>query len=136
MGYQDAKITESGNTLQVVGSPVFQVPDWTGNGALTYTLPLTNNWNSVSVIDYSYVGSSYSANNNPTEPRKRPAYRLLNARFAFAHGATELALVGKNLTNEVTNLADNRSIAAEINGRPRLVLNQPRTIGIEFTQRF
>jgi hypothetical protein len=90
----------------------------------------------VSVIDYSYVGSSYSANNNPTEPRKRPAYRLLNARFAFAHGATELALVGKNLTNEVTNLADNRSIAAEVPGRPRLFLNQPRTIGLEVTHRF
>jgi outer membrane receptor protein involved in Fe transport len=115
---------------------VFQVPDWTGNGALTYTLPLTNNWSSVSVIDYSYVGSSYSANNSPTEPRKRPAYRLLNARFAVSHGATELALVGKNLTNEVTNLADNRSIAAEVPGRPRLFLNQPRTIGIEVTQRF
>src|SRR5215469_10384003 len=134
--YQDAKTTEKGNSPQPVGSPVFQVPDWTGNGALTYTFPLTSSWNSVSVIDYSYVGSSYSANNNPTEPRKRPAYRLLNARFAFAHGATELALVGKNLTNEVTNLADNRSIAAEVPGRPRLFLNQPRTIGIEFTQRF
>jgi outer membrane receptor protein involved in Fe transport len=136
VGYQDAKITEKGNSPQPVGSPVFQVPDWTGNGALTYTLPITSGWNSVSVIDYSYVGSSYSANNNPTEPRKRPAYRLLNARFAFAHGATELALVGKNLTNEVTNLADNRSIAAEVPGRPRLFLNQPRTIGIEVTQRF
>jgi len=112
------------------------VPDWTGNGALTYTLPLTSKWNSVSVIDYSYVGSSYSANNSPTEPRKRPAYRLLNARVAFSNGATELALVGKNLTNEVTNLADNRSIAAEVPGRPRLFLNQPRTIGIEVTQRF
>jgi len=136
VGYQDAKITESGNTLQVVGSPVFQVPDWTGNGALTYTLPLTNKWNSVSVVDYSYVASSYSANNNPVEPRKRPAYRLLNARFAFGNGTTEFALVGKNLTNEVTNLADNRSIAAEVPGRPRLFLNQPRTIGIEVTQRF
>jgi outer membrane receptor protein involved in Fe transport len=136
VGYQDAKITESGNSLQVVGSPVFQVPDWTGNGALTYTLPLTNKWNSVSVIDYSYVGSSYSANNGPTEPRKRPAYRLLNARFGFGNGATEFALVGKNLTNEVTNLADNRSIAAEVTGRPRLFLNQPRTIGLEVTQRF
>ena len=134
--YQHAKITEKGESPQPVGSPVFNVPDWTGNGALTYTFPLTTSWNSVSVIDYSYVGSSYSANNNPTEPRKRPAYRLLNARFAFAHGATELALVGKNLTNEVTNLADNRSIAAEVPGRPRLFLNQPRTIGIEFTQRF
>jgi len=36
----------------------------------------------------------------------------------------------------VTNLGDNRSIAAEVPGRPRLFLNQPRTIGIEFTQRF
>ncbi len=136
LGYQDAKITEKGNSPQPVGSPVFQVPDWTGNGALTYTFPLTGKWNSVSVIDYSYVGSSYSANNNPTEPRKRPAYHLLNARFGFGNGTTEFALVGKNLTNEVTNLADNRSIAAEVPGRPRLFLNQPRTIGIEFTQHF
>jgi iron complex outermembrane recepter protein len=136
VGYQDAKITEKGNSPQPVGSPVFQVPDWTGNGALTYTLPLTNRWNSVSVVDYSYVGSSYSANNSPTEPRKRPAYRLLNARLGFGNGTTELALVGKNLTNEVTNLADNRSIAAEVPGRPRLFLNQPRTIGIEVTHHF
>jgi outer membrane receptor protein involved in Fe transport len=136
VGYQDAKITEKGNSPQPVGSPVYQVPDWTGNAAATYTLPLTNLWNLVSVVDYSYVGSSYSANNSPTEPRKRPAYHLLNARFAFGNGTTEFALVGKNLTNEVTNLADNRSIAAEVPGRPRLFLNQPRTIGIEFTQRF
>jgi outer membrane receptor protein involved in Fe transport len=136
LGYQDAKITEKGNSPQPVGSPVFQVPDWTGNGALTYTLPLSNDWNSVSVIDYSYVGSSYSANNSPTEPRKRPAYRLLNARFALSTGKTEFALVGKNLTNEVTNLGDNRSIAAEVPGRPRLFLNQPRTVGLEVTHHF
>jgi outer membrane receptor protein involved in Fe transport len=134
LGYQDAKITEKGNSPQPVGSPVFQVPDWTGNGALTYTLPVTNKWSSVSVVDYSYVGSSYSSNNQ--QPRKRPAYRLLNARIALSNGATEFALVGKNLTNEVANLSDNRSIAAEVPGRPRLFLNQPRTIGIEFTQRF
>jgi outer membrane receptor protein involved in Fe transport len=137
LGYQDSKITEKGESPQPVGSPVFNTPDWTGNGALTYTLPLTNDWNSVSVVDYSYLGSSYSANNSPTEPRKRPAYRLLNARLAFSkNGKTEFALVGKNLTNEVTNLGDNRSIAAEVPGRPRLFINQPRTIGIEFTQRF
>jgi hypothetical protein len=88
----------------------------------------------VSVIDYSYVGSSYSSNNQ--QSRKRPAYHLLNARFGFGNGRTEFALVGKNLTNETTNLADNRSIAAEVPGRPRLFLNQPRTIGIEFTQHF
>jgi iron complex outermembrane recepter protein len=136
VGYQHAKITEKGESPQPVGSPVFNTPDWTGNAALTYTLPLTSNWNSVSVLDYSYVGSSYSANNNPTDPRKRPAYRLLNARLAFSNGKTELALVGKNLTNEVTNLGDNRSIAAEVPGRPRLFINQPRTIGVEASVRF
>jgi outer membrane receptor protein involved in Fe transport len=136
VGYQDAKITEKGESPQPVGSPVFQVPDWTGNGALTYNTPLTTRWNLVGVLDYSYVGSSYSSSNSSTNPRKRPAYRLLNARIACSNGATEVALVGKNLTDEVTNLGDNRSIAAEVPGRPRLFLNQPRTIGIEVTQRF
>jgi outer membrane receptor protein involved in Fe transport len=44
--------------------------------------------------------------------------------------------VGKNLTNEVTNLGDNRSIAAEVPGRPRLFINQPLTLGVEFIHRF
>jgi hypothetical protein len=47
-----------------------------------------------------------------------------------------VALVGKNLANEVANLGDNRSIAAEILGRPRLFVNQPRTVGVEFRQSF
>jgi len=136
IGYQHAKITEKGESPQPVGSPVFQVPDWTGSGALTYTTPLTNRWNLVGVVDYSYMGSSYSSSNSITDPRKRPAYRLLNARIACSNGATEFALVAKNLTDEVVNLGDNRSLAAEVPGRPRLFLNQPRTIGIEFTQHF
>ena len=75
--------------------------------------------------------SSFSGNNNPSDPRKRPAYRLLDARLAVSHNGLEVALVGKNLTNEVANLGDNRSIAAEVPGRPRLFVNQPRTVGVE-----
>ena len=71
-----------------------------------------------------------------TSPRKRPSYRLLDARVAFSNGALELALVGKNLTNEVANLGDNRSIAAEVPGRPRLFVNQPRTLGVEMRTSF
>jgi hypothetical protein len=86
--------------------------------------------------DYSYVGRSFSANNDPANPRERGAYRLIDARVAFAHGPMEIALVGKNLANELANLGDNRSIAAEVPGRPRLFVNQPRTIGVEFRQSF
>jgi outer membrane receptor protein involved in Fe transport len=137
MGYQNAKITEAGvESPQAVGSPIYQVPDWTGNASASYTTPLTSEWKMVSGADYSYIGRSYSGNNQPSDPRLRPAYRLIDARLAFDHGPLEIALVGKNLANEVANLGDSRSIAAETPGRPRLLVNQPRTIGVEFRQSF
>jgi iron complex outermembrane recepter protein len=137
LGYQNAQITQASiESPQAVGSPIYQVPDWTGNGSVSYTLPLAGGWNEVSNLDYSYIGRSFSGNNEPSDPRLRPSYRLLNARLALNHGPFELALVGKNLTNEVANLGDSRSIAAETPGRPRLFVNQPRTVGIEFRQSF
>jgi outer membrane receptor protein involved in Fe transport len=137
LGYQDAKITQgSAASPQQPGSPLYQVPDWTGNGSATYTAPLTPRWNFVSELDYSYVGRSFSGNNVPADPRERPSYRLIDARFALAKGPFQVALVGKNLANEIANLGDSRSIAAETPGRPRLFTNTPRTIGIEFRDSF
>jgi iron complex outermembrane receptor protein len=136
VGYQNAKITETGASAQPVGTPVFNVPNWTGNGSLSYSRPISGAWNFVSEVDYAYVGSSYSSSNAFDTSRKRPAYRVLDARVGFGTGSTEFALVGKNLTNEVTNLGDNRSIAAEVPGRPRLFINQPLTIGVEARKNF
>ncbi len=137
IGYQNAKITQqSQSSPQQVGSPIYQVPDWTGNASAAYTTDLTSSWKMITGADYAYVGRSFSANNDPANPRERGAYRLLNARLAFAHGPLEIALVGKNLANELANLGDNRSIAAEVPGRPRLFINQPRTLGVEFRQSF
>jgi len=137
LGYQDAKITQTApGSPQPVGSPVYQVPDWTGNGAVSYTTQLSTDWKMISGTDYSYIGRSYSGNNDPLNPRLRPSYRLINARMAFDKGAFEIAIVGKNLGNEVANLGDNRSLAAEVPGRARLFVNQPRTLGVEFRQSF
>jgi iron complex outermembrane receptor protein len=135
-GYQDAKITEKGASPQPVGSPVFQVPNWTGNASLSYNRPISSHWDLTGGLDWSYIGSSFSGNNSPSDPRKRPAYRLLDARLAATHDGLEVAVVGKNLTNEVANLGDNRSIAAEVPGRPRLFINQPRTVGLEMRVSF
>jgi hypothetical protein len=55
---------------------------------------------------------------------------------ALTFSQYEVALVGKNLTNDHANLADNRSIAVELPGRPRIVTNQPITFGIEFRATF
>ena len=140
VGYQHAVITKAGaggeqSPLQP-GDRVYQVPEWTANTSLTYTIPLSSRFSLVNNLTYSYVGDSKSANNDPFNPRTRSAYSLLDARFGLAFGRNELALVGKNLTNEQANLADNRSIAVELPGRPRIVTNQPVTIGIEFRSTF
>ena len=140
VGYQHAVITKAGaggteSPLQP-GDRVYQVPDWTANGSATYTMPLTSRFSLVNNLTYSYVGESKSANNDPFDPRTRSPYSLLDARCALVFGHSEVALVGKNLTNEHANLADNRSIAVELPGRPRIVTNRPITIGIEFRSTF
>lgn len=140
VGYQNAKITAGPSTGSALylppGSKVFMVPDWTGDVSATYTVPMTSEWNFQAGGDFSYVGRSFSGNNTPNDPRERPGYHLLNARFAFTHNRMDIALVGKNLTNEAANLGDSRSLAAEVPGRPRLFVNQPRTVGVEFREHF
>jgi iron complex outermembrane recepter protein len=143
VGYQKAKITEASTfSPQKPGDPVFQVPDWTGNASASWTQPLFSaGWTLVGAVDYSYVGRSFSANNlTPVSgvftTRERPSYELLNARIALQHGSWEAAIFGKNLTNEHANLGDSRSIAAETAGRPRLLVNQPQTFGIEVRAHF
>ncbi len=137
VGYEHAIITSAGATSpQQPGDRVSQVPDWTGNVSATFTHTFGAGLKSTMNLTYSYVGESLSANNDPTNPRIRPPYELLDARFALSRNAYEIALFAKNLTNEHANLADNRSIAAELPGHPRIVTNQPRTIGIELRAKF
>ena len=92
------------------------MPDWTGNASAVWTQPVWASDKLIAEIDYSYVGRSFSANNiaAPTfTTRERPSYELVDARIALKHGDWEVAVVGKNLTNEHADLADSRSIAAE-----------------------
>lgn len=137
IGYTHAVVTAAGATSpQQPGSPVYQVPDWTGNAGVTYTQGLTPSVDLVSNLNYSYVGESKSGNNNPYVPRTRAPYSLLDSRIAVTWQNYQLAFVGKNLTNEHANLSDNGSLGAEVVGRPRIVVNQPRTLGLEFIAKF
>jgi hypothetical protein len=42
----------------------------------------------------------------------------------------------KNLTNEHANLGDAILIGAELPGQPRILINQPPTVGVEERVRF
>src|SRR5450631_983135 len=142
VGNQNARITQPDSALspQKEGDPVFEVPDWTGNASAAWTARFADDYKLVAEADYSYVGHSFSANNlspaNGFATRLRPHYDLVNSRIALSHGKMEYAFVGKNLANESANLGDNRSLAAETPGRPRLIVNQPRTFGIEVRASF
>lgn len=136
-GYNDARITEVGEgTGQALGDPIFQVPDWTFATNAEYMAPVFGDFDGFFRVDYSYVGQSFSANNNPTDPRVRPSYELLDARFGIISNDIEVIVYAKNLTNEIANLADNRSIGLEVNNLQRIVTNRPRTIGVEVRKRF
>lgn len=140
LGYNHAVITKasSGGAIspQAIGSPVYQIPDWTGSVGATYTQRFSGDYKLVLNSEYSYVGRSFSGNNDPSNPRERAAYRLLDLRMALPWERYEAAIFAKNVTNDHANLSDNRSIVVETPGRPRVVTNQPRTVGVEFRARF
>ena len=138
LGYQRARITAASALLPSlkVGDRVYQVPDWTGNASATYTIRLAQARSLLATLSYSYTGDSVSASVNANFPRVRPSYNILDLRLAYALRDYEVAVVGKNLTNTEANLGDNRSLAAETIGRPRIVVNAPRMIGAEFRMKF
>ena len=138
-GYTDAKITK-GNLLAgtTEGDRVTQVPKITFNAAAEYSFPVISGWEGYLRGDYSYYDDSLSGNNSGTlPPRVRDSFELLNFRVgAFQAGSWDVALFAKNVTNEHANLSDNRSIAAEKPGRPRIVTNRPRSFGLEVRRDF
>jgi iron complex outermembrane recepter protein len=138
VGFQHARISKSSPLIPSLqeGDRVYEVPDWTANVGATYTIPLTDESGFVGTVNYSYTGDSVSASVDTNDPRLRPGYSLLDATLGYRLRNYEIAFVGKNLTNTEANLGDNRSLAAETVGRPRIVVNPPRTLGIELRAKF
>jgi iron complex outermembrane recepter protein len=136
VGYNDARITKQGLTPQAVGTPVYQVPDLTLNANAEYERQLSGTWAGFTRVYYSHTGESFSANNSQFEPLRRPAYNLTDIRVGMRSDRYEFAAFVKNLTNEHANLADAILIGAELPGQPRMLINQPRTAGVEARMRF
>jgi outer membrane receptor protein involved in Fe transport len=137
VGYNHARITQAGSgTVQQVGDRLQQVPDWNLAGNIEYEGLVSGAWRGFGRLDVTYTSSSLSANNSPTNPRVRPDYTLVDVRLGVRQDQYEVTAFARNLTNEHANLSDNVSIGAEYPGRPRIVTNRPRTIGVESRIRF
>ena len=139
VGYTDAKITDDGGVAGVaIGDKVQGVPDWTGTVSVQYIWPAFGDWEGLFRADGNYYGRSFSANNEGVgaDARLRDSWSALNIRAGIISEKWELILFANNVTDERASLADSRSIAAELPGRQRLVVNRPRTIGVEARMRF
>jgi outer membrane receptor protein involved in Fe transport len=130
-GYTDAYITNNGGlngtAAAAVGSPVQNAPKWTISSALDIDRNL-GDLPAFFHVDYAYVGSSYNARNTP---RIRPSYSLVNLRTGVDIKNWEIAFFVKNLTNKAADFGDVPPLVVQLPGRPRIAINQPRTIGLE-----
>ncbi|GAA6152487.1 TonB-dependent receptor [Pseudoteredinibacter isoporae] len=134
-GYTDAEFTETLAGINQKGDPLQFVPDITAAlSADYYQADAFDGWDFFLRADVSYVGESTSRVNSAT--RVRDAYEQINLRVGIRDERYRLTLFANNLSNEIANLADNRSLAAETPGRPRFVVSRPRTLGLEFALEF
>lgn len=135
VGYDDARITktEAGSNY-VVGQPLNGVPKWTASFQGEYVMP--TRFGSVFFRgQYSYAGPSVSYANDPAG-RRREGYSLVQLRTGATTGPWLASLFVKNLFDVRANLGDEQSEVSEIPDRPRWLVGQPRTIGIELRRTF
>lgn len=139
-GYTSARFSEDfGNDFINAGDPLQQVPKVTVSATVEYVRP-----DVFSGVDFfvrgdgSFIGDSITRTNSSSdEPtRDRESYEQINFRIGLEKERWTVALFARNLTNNIANIGDNRSIAAETPGRIRFVVSRPRTVGIDLQYRF
>ena len=136
-GFDNAKITAvpaSGASAFIVGQPLSGVPKLTASLLSDYTVP-TSVGDAFLRAQYSFTGRSISYSNDPLG-RERSPYSLVDLHVGLKRGSLEASLFAKNLLDKRANLGDEQSEISEIPGRPRWLIAQPRTVGIELRYGF
>lgn len=138
VGYTDAEFTETVPGLVNEGDRLQQVPRLTASGSFDYTFDGEIISGSETFIrgSIAHVGSSISRTVDSGNPRIRPSYVIANTRLGIKNDAWQAAIFVDNIFDETAVFGDNRTLAAESLGRPRIVRNRPRTIGLDLRTNF
>jgi len=141
VGYDNAHITSvpAGDTGFVVGQELNGVPKLTASILGEYARP-TSFGEAFVRGQYSFTGRSVSYSVVPVQDggRVREQYALTDLHFGSLIGTWETSLFVKNLFDVRGNLGDEQSETSELQNplRPRYMITQPRTIGLEVRWRF
>jgi outer membrane receptor protein involved in Fe transport len=140
-GYDNAKITSVpiGATGFVAGQSLNGVPKLTASLLADYSVPTAFGAAFIRP-QYSFTGRSvsYSVLSVQQGGRVRDAYSLVDLHVGGTTGPWEASLFAKNLFDVRANLGDEQSETTELQNplRPRWLIAQPRTIGVEIKYRF
>jgi len=140
VGYEDATITGAktlpdGQVLGFpVGSPLSGVPKWTASLRASYSIPTALGAAFVRG-EYSFVGSSLSLANGGAG-LYRGEYSLVDLRGGLQFHDWTATLFAQNLLNKAANYGDVVAAAGVVPGQTRLVVAQPRTVGLELQRSF
>jgi iron complex outermembrane recepter protein len=140
-GYDNAKITSvpPGATGFVVGQALNGVPKLTASLLGEYAVPVSFGEAFVrSTISFTGKSVSYSVIPIQDGGRVREAYSLVDLAVGGKTGPYEISVFAKNLFDTRANLGDEQSETVELQNplRPRWMIAQPRTVGIELKWRF
>lgn len=142
--YLKAKLQQDLPTLGAFeGDQILYVPEWQYSLYAETTFPILETNEGFARLDYQYTGSSFANYSRLGDGTRDPvaridAVRLWNFRAGLRRDNWEFALAGQNLLNKVfrQSLDPNAQITFAIPGRPRYVVNRPRTISLSVTYQF
>jgi outer membrane receptor protein involved in Fe transport len=120
-------------TNTVKGQKLLDVPDFTENTSVIYSMPVLSTYTFNVRGTYSYVGPmqdiTYVRND-------LPGYALVNARAGLTSDKYSVSLFCDNVTNKLAFLTNNVAQTVNIPSLNRLITNQPRTIGVDLQVHF
>ncbi|HWJ36733.1 MAG TPA: TonB-dependent receptor [Steroidobacteraceae bacterium] len=134
-GYTNATINDPAPNLNLApGTPVLNIPKYTGSGAITYARPLTAATTLMARAAATYFGA---LTDEAYTYVRLPGYTLVEARVGLVADRWSIYVTGANLTNKIAELsANNTSFTSNSPNLVRITTNQPRTIGLEATTKF
>ncbi len=138
--YENATCTAAQSLAAGFGNPCSQdltdkdlanAPEWSGNIGLDQEFALNDNLMLRAHVDVAYTGEQYLAS-DLDENTKEESHVTANARLALtnAEGSWELALVGKNLTDEEIRTWSNDPLL--LSGSYFSYYAPPRTVAVQF----
>jgi len=134
-GYTNAEINDPSAAVGLpAGTPILNIPKYTGTGEIIYSQPLPRDLTLVARASATYTGSLMDEAYTYV---RLPGYTLVDARIGVEADRWTAYLSVTNLTNRIAELtANNTSLSSNMPSLTRFSTNQPRTIGLNASVKF